>query len=279
MKKKRIQKIEKEPSFKEFQKILKKDEENINQYSVVISEILSFLDILDMTRISMTNKEFHSAVGPAILLRKSFSQNEYQRMLDLKKGASEELCFKLANSTGINFQKSVESITRNYDIFTYSCYKGYTKVVTCLLYHIKHPASVSVAVSCSRNNSEIVRILLEDGRIDPSWDKNLALRICCMEGYETCLKLLLGHKNVNPNCGPKFLKKMNVEKLKDKRISRRPKENLGELNLFYQEPLRLAITNKQKDIINILMNDERVDLTGYVNDAVDVLYEDDEFEF
>src|SRR5690349_2933275 len=53
-------------------------------------------------------------------------------------------------------------------------------------------------------NLEIIKLLLNEKRVDPSADNNDAIRIACMNGYLDIVKLLLDDERVDPSANNNF---------------------------------------------------------------------------
>jgi ankyrin repeat protein len=47
-------------------------------------------------------------------------------------------------------------------------------------------------LSCKENNVDLFEILMADGRFDPSYDNNTAIKEACRNGNENIVKILLG---------------------------------------------------------------------------------------
>lgn len=59
----------------------------------------------------------------------------------------------------------------------------------------------SILISALNNeNLDISKLLLKDKRVDPSRDKNYALKIACKKGMSEIIELLLKDKRIDPSC-------------------------------------------------------------------------------
>ncbi|KAI8892338.1 hypothetical protein BC833DRAFT_625931 [Globomyces pollinis-pini] len=93
---------------------------------------------------------------------------------------------------------------------------------------LKEPREVDLEYAIDNFQDDIVRILLEDGRLDPSEDNNSAIKFAARYGYAEILKILL----------------------KDKRVDPAVERNYA---------IRYASECGRTDIVKLLLNDERVD--------------------
>jgi len=80
--------------------------------------------------------------------------------------------------------------------FLYACARGHTEVVSILLklvFDYKTLNSGFIWAAC-HGYTQVVKLLLTDLRIDPSCEKNEAIRHASHNGYKKTVKLLLADK-------------------------------------------------------------------------------------
>lgn len=91
--------------------------------------------------------------------------------------------------------------------------------------------------ACTKGYVEVVKLLLNDYKVDPSDYSNYAIRGAISEGCEQVVKLLLKDERVNPNACSGF-------------------------------PISEAIEKGYTNTIKVLLNDKRVDFTFYNEDSI-----------
>jgi ankyrin repeat protein len=93
------------------------------------------------------------------------------------------------------------------------------------------PLEFAVNWVCLNNHPALLKLLLADQRVDPSFRKQEPLRLASMSGFAEIVKLLLTHKNVDPSVSS-------------------------------QTPLRFASERGHADVVRVLLADQRVDPTS-----------------
>ncbi len=81
--------------------------------------------------------------------------------------------------------------------------EGNAEKLKLLLPQINNPAYVTghhdpVYCSAFEGNSDVLQLLLEDGRFNPSYGNNIAIRYAAEHGHEKCVQLLLNDRRVDP---------------------------------------------------------------------------------
>eukprot|EP01118_Nematostelium_gracile_P006599 TRINITY_DN2121_c0_g5_i1.p1 TRINITY_DN2121_c0_g5~~TRINITY_DN2121_c0_g5_i1.p1 ORF type:complete len:393 (-),score=78.12 TRINITY_DN2121_c0_g5_i1:34-1167(-) len=104
--------------------------------------------------------------------------------------------------------------------------------------------------ACKRDYLDIVNLLLEDNRVDPTAQKDLPLQSAACGGHIEIVKRLLQHPKVNPNEGCHTFGNRDFDE-----------KDIG-------VPLTLAIQNKDLDLVNLLLENEKVDPTVHNNEAI-----------
>jgi hypothetical protein len=99
-----------------------------------------------------------------------------------------------------------------------------------------------IGVACHRGNSEIVKLLLDDGRANPAYLSNIGIITAAEEGYTDIIKLLLSDPRVNPG----------------------DKDN---------EALIKSVINNHVDIVNLLINNPHVNPIARSNMAYNLSIE------
>ena len=82
--------------------------------------------------------------------------------------------------------------------------------------------------ACENGHHNVVKLLLQDPRADPSVDSNLPIREACDGGYTKLVKILLKDERTDPTC-------------------------------VFNSPIRDASSNGFYDIVKILLEDGRAD--------------------
>lgn len=85
----------------------------------------------------------------------------------------------------------------------YACSFGYYTIVKLLLEDGRSDPSVFLQVcvkyACENGYSKILQLLLKDERVDPSDDNSYALTLAAENGHYTCVKILLKDSRINPS--------------------------------------------------------------------------------
>lgn len=151
-----------------------------------------------------------------------------------------------------------------------SCHKGHIEVARFLLSDKRvrdklvkerdsgHDQGGCILGAVIRNRIEIVKMLLEDGTINPAFSDNRCLRTACMKGHTEIVEMLLQDNRVDPcvpeNMAIQIAVKNGHEKivkmlLADKRVDPSENDNTA---------LRMAAGARNREIFNMLLADERV---------------------
>ncbi|KAJ3259378.1 hypothetical protein HK103_002281 [Boothiomyces macroporosus] len=149
-------------------------------------------------------------------------------------------------------------------VFSQMCKNKYVKSVEFLLAYID-PRNYELNMAASNSNVEIVKILLNDPRVNPGDFNNLAIRTASELGDAEIVQLLLQNRNVDPSVLDNAALRLacyfgNVKVasllLQDPRVDPSSCDN---------EAIRKT-TNSS--ICLMLMNDKRVDPTARNNEAL-----------
>jgi len=122
-----------------------------------------------------------------------------------------------------------------------------------------------MAEACNRGHTEIVRILLDDGRVNLQWMNHLAIRNACRAGHVDIVRMLLADSRVYPcaaNTESIRVASANGHTsivrmlLQDTRTREDGRSDPGADN---NEAIRSASENNRIEIVRLLLDDERVD--------------------
>ena len=126
------------------------------------------------------------------------------------------------------------------------------------------------------NNFKIIKLLLQDKRIDPSFNENYMLLESSMRGYTDIVKFLLKYPKIDPNGGsvdnPIILASANEHidivklMLKDPRVN--PNDSRGEYDAII-----VAARDGYLDIVKLLLSDKRVNPNAHRNYAIQLASE------
>jgi ankyrin repeat protein len=124
-----------------------------------------------------------------------------------------------------------------------------------------------------KGDSQMVYVFLQDGRIDPSFNQDFAIRVSSQLGFLSIVEMLLNDSRVNPGCKENeaignscsngFLE---ITKL----LLKHPKVDPSDRKNF---ALRFASQNGHAEIVKILLQDDRVDPRFYGSHALRVACE------
>ena len=83
-------------------------------------------------------------------------------------------------------------------IFRWAIDKGHSNVVSKILESLSPEINAALVTSLYKGYTEIVKLLLADERVDPTWNDNKAIRVASKKGYTEIVKRLLSDSRVNP---------------------------------------------------------------------------------
>jgi ankyrin repeat protein len=142
-------------------------------------------------------------------------------------------------------------------------YFGRTEVVQLLLNDNRIDPSAynnnAIQKASSKGHVEVVRLLLSDNRVDPSADDNTAIRWASKNGYVEVVQLLLSDNRVDPSAGDNYAIQFassngHVEVvqllLSDNRVDPSADDNTA---------IRWASNNGHVEVVQLLLSDNRVD--------------------
>jgi len=99
------------------------------------------------------------------------------------------------------------SVDRN-DPFFIACQYGQIEIVKLLLQDKRvNPAShdnSAIAEACREGNIEVINLLLKDSRVDPSGNSNYGIKRASRNGHVEVVKLLLKDSRVDPTAEDNF---------------------------------------------------------------------------
>lgn len=147
------------------------------------------------------------------------------------------------------------------DILFGACYDGDLERVKDSLartFHVSNTCNYGFRVASEKGYTEIVKVLLDDSRVDPSCFDNEPIRIASTNGHEEIVKLLLRDPRVDPSTWNNFpIQYASLHHhidivqllLDDPRVDPSDAENCA---------IKYAIINEKEDIVSILLRDDRV---------------------
>ncbi|KAI8892337.1 hypothetical protein BC833DRAFT_612022 [Globomyces pollinis-pini] len=118
------------------------------------------------------------------------------------------------------------------------------------------------------NVATFKKVLLEDGRSDPSANDNSAIKIASDDGHTEIVKMLLNDERVDPSADDNYAigsvpifghTEIVRMLLQDERVDPSAYDNLA---------IRFASERGHTDIVRMLLKDERVDPSADINSAV-----------
>lgn len=194
-----------------------------------------------------------------------------------------QFCFRIACERGhlevINVLLRDTRVVPVSSTFGRVCVLGYTQIIRRLLLDNRiDPSfndSFSIKAACENGHDEIVQLLLEDDRMDerskradPAAIKNSPIELAAMGGHIKCVQLLLQDPRIRS--GEKYNNAVHVSV---------EKGYLELVRLFLNDPrcdptfnngvlIRAAIQNKQSEILTLLLQDGRCDPSLYGNHAL-----------
>ncbi|KAG5460178.1 MAG: ankyrin repeat-containing domain protein [Olpidium bornovanus] len=144
---------------------------------------------------------------------------------------------------------------------TWACASGYDRVVRLLLQHGVDPSTGSNCLvnACLNENVEIVRMLLEDGRIDMSADEGRALQTAVVEGNYEIVELLMSAEGIDPACKDNLAIRTASAKGYTDIVRRLLADPRVDPSLQHNCALRKAVRQGHVDIVKLLLEDPRVD--------------------
>ena len=161
----------------------------------------------------------------------------------------------------------------------------------------------------SNTHLEIVKILIQDKRVDPSTNDNWAIRSASLNGYLEIVKILMQDKRVDPsardNCAIRYASRNGHSEIvkilmQDKRVDPSADDNYAIMwasQCNHPETVKILMQDKRVDpsaesnfaiiyasqnghleIVKILMQDERVDPSASSNRAIIYASQNDHLE-
>jgi len=117
-------------------------------------------------------------------------------------------------------------------------------------------------------HEDVVRLLLQDSRVDPSLDDHYPIRRACQDGNADIVRLLLCDERVDPSavsnhCLRHAVEGGHVEVVK--MLLDHPKVDPADVN---QEAFRRAAANGREEIVRLLLGDKRVDPAANDNQPI-----------
>jgi len=141
-----------------------------------------------------------------------------------------------------------------------ACNQQFSSVVKLLIPYIDNPNFIIASYSpleivCKNGNEKIVDILLTSKNINIIYDANGALVLACKFGHINIVKTLLNN--------PKLL---------------HPNSYFYSISLASWNPLAISIVRSYNDIINILLDDPRIDVKANKCYAMEIAIHNNKFD-
>jgi ankyrin repeat protein len=133
---------------------------------------------------------------------------------------------------------------------------------------LKPNDNYAMGLASENGHTEVIKLLLQDGRIDPSGNDNYYIRMASQNGHTDIVKLLLQDKRVDPSDynnsairGASINGHTDIVKLllQDERV---------DPSLIGNYAIRGASINGHTDVVKLLLQDERVDPSDNNNYAI-----------
>lgn len=176
---------------------------------------------------------------------------------------------KISENEALNFIKNFnwfnEPILKNYkeQLYIYKLQKFIEdddiENVISLLNEKELNIDLSWSVEFAFDNIEIVKLLLEDERVDPSYDDDFLIKTASDLGLDDVVILFLKDNRINPAAGKNYPLRVAIQKnhieivkllLNDKRVSP---------IILGNNAISVACNCKRTEIVKILLEDKRVD--------------------
>lgn len=186
--------------------------------------------------------------------------------------------------------------------FYTTCVNGYVESVEAFLecerFVLSKDYSFILSASAEKGHSEVVKLLLKDGRLNPGWKSNMAIWKAANNGDTAIVELLLADPRVDPSdhdnmaiiaaliCGHidivKLLltdKRVVVSEYNFEDVVRKSNVEIvrilledGRVNPSFDNnlPIRIATKNGNDRIVRLLLADDRVDPTINNNELLDI---------
>ena len=117
-------------------------------------------------------------------------------------------------------------------------------------------------------NTEVVKLLLEDPRINPADDNNLAIGLASQNGYIEIVKLLLKDPRVDPSADEDYAIRMSSERGKTEVVRLLLKDDRVDPSAYNNWAIRWAIHERNTEVARLLLEDRRVDPSALNNYAL-----------
>ncbi|KKK52658.1 hypothetical protein LCGC14_3102700, partial [marine sediment metagenome] len=140
--------------------------------------------------------------------------------------------------------------------FQYACRHRYTEIVKLLLADGRVDPTAdnnwAFRLSSKKGHTDVVRLLLEDGRADPTSDNNLAIQLSCKNGHTDVVKLLLADGRADPSASNNKWGGISF-------LTGRPADPAAYGNNL---AIQLSSRNGHTDVVRLLLADGRADPTA-----------------
>jgi ankyrin repeat protein len=122
--------------------------------------------------------------------------------------------------------------------------------------------------SCNNGYTDVVELLLQDKRVDPSVRNNYAIRWASKYGHTDVVELLLQDKRVDPSDGDNEAILYASEKGHTEIVRMLLKDSRVDPSDWDNSAILYASKNGHTEIVKLLLQDKRVDPSAYDNEAI-----------
>lgn len=124
----------------------------------------------------------------------------------------------------------------------------------------RKPTKSLLMQAIAQNRIELVKIILEDGRVDPIFNWSRPLRIAVYNGQEEIVEMLLKDNRSDPSSLKNEAIRHASEKGYANIVRMLLQDPLVDSTINNNEPLRLAQENGHQDVVDILLEDKRMNI-------------------
>jgi ankyrin repeat protein len=163
-------------------------------------------------------------------------------------------------------------VTTAYNTLINACKDGHVDVVKLLLNNDRvDPAADdndAIQWACRNGHEKVVELLLADGRADPAADNNFAIYWACREGHDKVVKLLVADGRVDPAADNNMAIHWACRKGYDKVVKLLLADGRADPAADNNMAIRKASQNGRVKVVKLLLEDRRVDPAADNNEAI-----------
>ena len=158
--------------------------------------------------------------------------------------------------------------------FQNACEHGYTEIVRLQLQDCRVDPrandNYAIRLASQYGNTEVVRLLLQDPRVDPSADNNYAIKIASLNGHTEVVRLLLQDPRVDPGTANNYAIRQASEDGHTEVVRlllQNPRVDPG-VNDNYS--IQKASAKGHTEVVRLLLQDPRVDPSAENSYAIQI---------